>query len=155
MDGAAHASICSATANGVRHGGVNFRVGGMRLFMEQRSGGHDHAGLAIAALRNVFLNPSALTRMFRRGPEAFNRSEVLVVRLGDWNLAGTDSSAEVMHGASAANAYAAAVFCAGQLKKIAQHPEKRHVGRGDDLVVCAVDGYGKNRHLVLQAAIES
>jgi hypothetical protein len=126
----------------------------MRLFMEQRGGGHNHAGLAIAALRNVFVNPGALTRMFRCGAETFNRSVALTVRLGDWNLAGTGGIAVVMHRTRAANAHAAAVFCAGQLKEIAKDPEKRHVGRGGNLVVYSVDGYGKNRHFVLQAAIE-
>src|SRR5215472_4122249 len=63
MDGLANALISAATANVAAHGIVNVRVGGVGLLGEKRNRGHDLPGLAIAALRNVFLHPGFLDRM--------------------------------------------------------------------------------------------
>src|SRR5258706_12688772 len=49
----------AATAD-VGHRRVDVRVGGLGLGFQQRSGSHDHAGLAVAALRHLMLDPGLL-----------------------------------------------------------------------------------------------
>src|ERR1700691_5425175 len=60
VNGFANAEICAAAANVAVHGGVDIRVGGMRIFREQGGGGHHLSGLAIAALRDVDFLPRDL-----------------------------------------------------------------------------------------------
>src|SRR5580658_7370725 len=56
----ANAEIGAAAANVAVHGGVDIRVGGMRIFCEQGGGGHHLSSLAIAALRDVDFLPRDL-----------------------------------------------------------------------------------------------
>ena len=51
VDGLADAWVGAATADVAVHGSVDLGVGGMRRVGEQSGGGHDLAGLAVAALR--------------------------------------------------------------------------------------------------------
>jgi NAD(P)-dependent dehydrogenase (short-subunit alcohol dehydrogenase family) len=52
LDGRAHAVVGAAAAD-VGHRRVDVGVGRARLVLQQRRGGHDHAALAVAALRHV------------------------------------------------------------------------------------------------------
>ena len=63
MDGLADALVGAAAADVAAHGVVDVGVGGFRFLREQRDRGHDLAGLAVAALRNVFLDPGLLHGM--------------------------------------------------------------------------------------------
>src|ERR1700756_3392898 len=54
MDGFANALIGTAAADVAAHEVVDIGVGGMGLLGQQGDCGHNLAGLAIAALRNVF-----------------------------------------------------------------------------------------------------
>ena len=60
VDGGAHAVVRSAAAD-VGHRLVNVLVGRIRLVLDQRGRGHDHAGLTEAALRHVERKMSSLT----------------------------------------------------------------------------------------------
>src|SRR5689334_20910240 len=65
----ADALIRPAAAD-VGHRLVDFGVGGFRLLLQECDGGHDLAGLAVAALRHVYAEPSLLHRVrgIRRQP---------------------------------------------------------------------------------------
>src|SRR5215472_141693 len=62
MDGGADALVGSAAAD-IGHRRVDIGIGRFRLLLEQRSRRHDHAALAIAALRHVEVEPGLLHRM--------------------------------------------------------------------------------------------
>ena len=62
MDRLADALI-GAAATDVRDGGVDVVIVGLRVRLQQCGGGHDLAGLAVAALRHVVLQPGDLHRM--------------------------------------------------------------------------------------------
>src|SRR6185369_11799237 len=72
VDGLAHFLERAATAD-VGHRRVDVRVGGLGFRLQQRGGRHDHAGLAVAALRHVVLDPGFLHLGQRAaGGEAFD-----------------------------------------------------------------------------------
>src|SRR5262245_23403776 len=50
-------SLIGAASTDVGHGGVDIAVAGFRLALEQRRSRHDLAGLAVAALRDLQLQP--------------------------------------------------------------------------------------------------
>src|SRR3546814_15213625 len=92
-----------------------------------RSRGHDHAGLAIAALRNVLGDPGllhlvaavrrqALDGRHRRGGDAVDRGH-----------AGADGCAVEQDGASAAQRGAAPELGSVPAQRVAQHPEPRRL----------------------------
>src|SRR5580704_846771 len=56
----ADAGISRAAANVAAHCAVDIRIGGRGVLFEQRSGGHDLAGLAVAALRHLQADPRRL-----------------------------------------------------------------------------------------------
>ena len=53
VNGLADAGIGSAAAEIAAHGDVDIGVGGVRIVREESGGGHDLAGLAIAALGHI------------------------------------------------------------------------------------------------------
>src|SRR5438132_8277537 len=60
LDSLADSHISTAAADVPGHGGVDVAVGRVRLGREQRRRGHDLAGLAIAALRQLQRDPVLL-----------------------------------------------------------------------------------------------
>src|SRR5579863_8164926 len=60
VDCAADGVVGPAAADVSAHGFVDITVGGMAGLAEQRDRRHDLAGLAVAALRHVFLDPRLL-----------------------------------------------------------------------------------------------
>src|SRR5579859_1659528 len=127
MDGFANALIGAATADVAAHEIVDIGIAGIGLFFEQGHRGHDLSGLAIAALRNVFGDPSLLDAMQAVGGQALDGGDFLSGDGGDGGLAGARGFAIDVHGAGAAQAGAAAKFRAGLVERVAQHPEQRHI----------------------------
>src|SRR5881275_1621517 len=60
VNGFADALVSAAAADVAAHGIIDVGVGGVGLLREQGHCGHDLSGLAVAALRNVFLHPCFL-----------------------------------------------------------------------------------------------
>src|SRR5205085_8810252 len=104
-------ALVSAAAADVGHRLVDIGVGRLRLFLQERGGGHDLAGLAIAALRHVDCGPGLLHRMRGIGREALDRDD-LVARLhgGERDRARSLHLAIDVHRAGAALRNTAAVF---------------------------------------------
>src|SRR5690606_9049904 len=63
LDGGADAAVGAAAADVAAHRGVDLRLGGTRVLLQQRGGAHDLAGLAVAALRHVPGDPGVLHRL--------------------------------------------------------------------------------------------
>ena len=86
---------------------------------------YDHSALAIAALRNVVLDPRPLhgvQRVIR--PEAFDGGDLLVADRADRQRTGAHRRAVHMHRAGAALRDAAAELCPHQAEHIPQHPKR-------------------------------
>src|SRR5947209_8003213 len=73
-------TLIGAAAAYIGHRLIDVGIGWLRLFLEQRGGGHDLAGLAIAALRNVDRGPRLLHRVRGIGRQALDGDD-LVARL--------------------------------------------------------------------------
>jgi len=87
----------------------------LRVLVQKRRHRHDHAALAIAALRNVLGDPGFLHLVqCGAGGEPFDRGDLLALGLGDRDPAGTGGDTVHVNGAGAALCDAAAIFCAGQ-----------------------------------------
>src|SRR5271154_4735551 len=72
MDSAADALIGAAAANMAAESFIDVRVGGRGIFREERGGGHDHADLAIATLRDLAREPCLLHGMLSVGRKSFD-----------------------------------------------------------------------------------
>ncbi len=83
---------------------------------------HDLAGLAIAALRNLKVDPGLLQRMLSLGIEPFDRRDLGAGDAADRRDAGARGASAYMHGAGAAHADAAAEFGAGEADDVADDP---------------------------------
>ena len=69
-----------AAAADVGDRSVNVGVGRLRLFRQQRTHRHDHAGLAVAALRHLVLNPGFLHfGQHAVGGQTFNRCNLFLI----------------------------------------------------------------------------
>src|SRR6266850_6538621 len=140
LDSLADAHI-SATATDVpRHGGVDIAVGRVGLGGEQCRCGHDLAGLAVAALRHLQLDPGLLN-LFAGGcgTDGLDRGDALAGRGRDRRDARAHRLAIEMDRARAAQSEAATEFRAGHSEHIAKHPEQRRVIVDIDAAGFAVD----------------
>ena len=139
MHGLADALIGAAAAD-VGHRLVDVGIGRLGFLLQQCGGGHDLAGLAVAALRYVYREPGFLHRMRGIGRKALDGDD-LVARLhgGERERAGALHLAVDVHRAGAARCDAAAVFGAGQADLFADDPEKRRVRLGLHVTHFAVD----------------
>src|SRR5882672_4982923 len=70
-------ALVGATAADVGHGLVDVRVGRLRFLGEERGRGHDLAGLAVAALRDVDLRPGLLHRVRAVARQAFDGDDLV------------------------------------------------------------------------------
>jgi len=127
MDGLTDTLVSAAAADISAHEVVDVGVGGLWFFRKQRNRGHDLPGLAIAALRNVFLDPGPLHGMVAVGGQAFNRGDSLAADAGDGRNAGARRFAVDVHSAGSAQRHTASEFRPGHIQDIAQHPEQRHI----------------------------
>ena len=71
MDGRADARVGAAAAQVACKGGVDVGVGGSRVGLQQRRGGHDLAALAVAALHHVHLQPGGAHGVCLAAGQAF------------------------------------------------------------------------------------
>src|SRR3989475_3251189 len=71
LDSLADSHISAAAADVPRHGGVDIAIARVGLGGEQRRRGHDLAGLAIAALRHLQLDPGLLDLLAGGGGTAW------------------------------------------------------------------------------------
>src|SRR6267143_2603720 len=140
LDSLADPDVRTAAADVPRHRGVDVTVARVRLGGEQRRRGHDLAGLAIAALRHLQLDPGLLD-LFAGGCGAYglDRGDALAGRGSDRRQARAHRLAIEVDGARAAQAEAAAEFRAGHAEHIAKHPEQRSVVVDIDASSFAVD----------------
>src|SRR5213592_2351194 len=138
--------LIGAAATDVRHGGVDVLVAGMGIFREQGRRRHDLTGLAVAALRHVFLDPGLLDRVAAIRRQAFDRRDALAGDGGDGQDAGTGRDAVQMHRAGAALGDAAPELGAGETERVAQDPEQWGVGGDRDRPGLAVDHEGDWGH---------
>src|SRR5258708_3871018 len=129
-----------AAAADVGDRGVDVGVARLGIRPEKRRHRHDHAGLAVAALRHVVIDPRLphLVHGLARG-EALDRGDLGAARRAHGQLAGAHRQTVHVHGTGAALRHAAAVLGAGEADLFADHPQQ---GRGRiavDLVRLAVD----------------
>src|SRR6267143_1017921 len=140
LDSLADSHISATAADVPRHGGVDIAIGRVGLGGEQRRRGHDLAGLAIAALRHLQLDPGLLDLLAGRGgADGLDRSDALAGRGRDRRDARAHRLAIKMDRARAAQSEAATEFRAGHAEHIAQHPEQRRVVVDIDAAGFAVD----------------
>src|ERR1700737_742970 len=81
-----------AAAADIGNGLVDVLIGRLRLLLEQRGDGHDHAALAIATLRHIVVDPGLLHLV--QGPvrrQPFNGGDLLADRFADQYAAGAGS----------------------------------------------------------------
>src|ERR1043166_8667293 len=119
---------------------IDVGVGGLRLVLQQIGDRHDHAALAVAALRHVVIDPGLLHLVQHAVlGEALDGGDLLADRLAHRKRAGARRDAVDMHGAGATLRDAAAVFGAGETDVLANRPEQRRVRLDVDVVILSVD----------------
>jgi AcrR family transcriptional regulator len=147
VDGGADFRVSPAAAEIAAHGFIDFLIGGIGDFLEQRDRAHDLSGLAVAALRDLFIEPSLLNGMqlavLFEPLDGDNWSGNAADRIG----AGADGLSIDEHGACTTHGDAAAEFWPGYASQIAQGPEQRHVGLGIEFEVFSVDVELDHRNL--------
>src|SRR6476661_9483463 len=120
---------------------VDILVGRPRLVLEQRRHRHDHAGLAIAALRNVIGDPGLLDLVQRAVcGETLDRGDLLAGGFADRYAAGARCYAADVDGAGPALCDAASVFGSGQAGIFADCPKQRRIRLDVDVESFAIDG---------------
>jgi hypothetical protein len=90
-------------------------------------------------LRNLFGDPCLLQRVVALSAKAFDGSDLLSGDLAEGGLTRSDRFAIDMNRASAAQAGAAAEFCAGHLQLFADGPEQRCIWRCLDGHIPSID----------------
>src|SRR5712692_3446911 len=84
LDSLADSHISTAATDVPGHGGVDIAIGRVWLGGEQRRCGHDLAGLAVAALRHLQLDPGLLDLLAGgSGTDGLDRGDALAGRGGD------------------------------------------------------------------------
>ncbi len=127
VDRLSHPRVRAAAAQ-VGHRRVDVRVGRLRVLREERGGRHDHAGLAIAALRDLMLDPRFLDPVQALFRQALDGDDLLADRRRCGQRTGTHRLAVDVHRAGAAHGDAAAVLRSGKVEVVAQDPQQRHLG---------------------------
>src|SRR5262245_53456732 len=114
-----------AAAADVGDRGVDVRVRGLGLLLQERRDRHDHARLAIAALRHVVVEPGLLhlVQLSALG-EPFDRGDALAFDRAYRHRARARRLPIDVHGACAALRYAAAVFRSGESDLLSKHPQQ-------------------------------
>src|SRR6266853_2490705 len=109
LDSLADSHIRTAAADVPRHRGVDIAIGRVGVGREQRRRGHDLAGLAIAALRHLQIDPGLLNLLAgRRLADGLDGDDLLSRHRRNRRDAGTGRSAIDVHRAGAAKRGAAA-----------------------------------------------
>src|SRR3954453_8830125 len=138
VDRLAHLLIGAAAAD-IGDRAVNIGIARIRIFLQQGGDRHDHAALAIAALRHVVVDPGLLHLVQSAvAGQPLDRRDLLGADRAYRHRAGARRGAVDMHGAGAALRDAAAVFGPGHPDRIAQHPQQRRARIDIDLIDFAV-----------------
>src|ERR1700704_1453324 len=117
-----------AAAANIGDGFVDVLVGGFRLLLEQGRDRHDHAALAIAALRNVLGDPGLLHLVqCAIGGQSFDGGDLLADGFRNQHAAGAHRHAVDVDGAGAALCNAATIFGAGQAGVFPDRPQQRRI----------------------------
>src|SRR5262249_26009736 len=130
---------------------VDVGVGRLGLGGQQGSDRHDHAGLAVSALRNVVVDPGLLHLV--QNPslgEPLDGRDLLALGGAHRQRARAHGLTVDMHRASTALGYSAPVLGAGQADVLANHPEQRCVRVDIDVVRLSIDG--QTSHVVFSLA---
>ncbi len=134
MNRAPDLPIGAAAAQIACHRSVDLAVRWIRGALKERCGRHDLARLAIAALRNRFLNPGTLKRMRRVWRKALDCRHLAADDRCDIDAAGFDQPAVDMHRAGAAFGDPASELSACEAKLFSQYPKQWSFGIGVDLM---------------------
>ena len=127
MDGLADPLVGAATADVSTHKVVDVGVGGLWFFCKKRDCGHDLAGLAVATLGNIFLDPSHLHGMGAIGGKTFNGGDLFSGHTRDRQHTRARRFSVDVHGAGTALHDAAPEFRPGHIEGVAKHPQERHI----------------------------
>src|SRR5262245_40778518 len=141
MNGGADARIGPAWTD-VRHSSVDVGVRRSWRLLQQRYRGHDLPRLAIAALRNIELDPRQLQGVLSICGKPLDRGDVLAGNGSNRIAAGPDGLTVDQHCAGATLRDTAAEFRSLELEGIAQHPQQRRVRLHVDRVRDAVHADG-------------
>ena len=136
-------------AEHARHRFLNLFFAGLRILVEKRFGGQNHAAQAKSALRGILVDKGLLNgvRFFDRA-QAFESRNFHALHGLDRSDAGADRLALYNHGAGSALAEAAAEFRAAQLQIVAQGVQKRRCGIKIQGVSLAVDLQRNRAHML-------
>src|SRR5262245_51955854 len=152
LDCFANAYIGPAAADIAGHRVVDVGIRRTRVAREQRRSGHDLARLAVAALRDLAVEPGLLDLGAPRcRADCLDGRDLGAADAVDGSDAGTSGDSVHMHGASAAERHAAAKLRASHAKHVAQHPQKRSITVNVDRTIDAVD-LNRGGHSYLPAA---
>src|ERR1700704_3040436 len=133
-------ALIGAAATDIGHRFVDVLVGRLRSSLEQSRGGHDLAGLAIAALRHVDRRPGLLHGMRGVGGQSLDGDDAVGrLHVANPNGAGALHLVIDVHGAGAALRDATAVFRAGETELLAEHPQQRGLGLHLHVAIYAID----------------
>src|SRR5712691_3170452 len=138
MQCAAEPLVGAATAD-VGEIGVDIGVGRVWIGLEIGRRRHDLAGLAVAALRDLFTQPRLLHRMLAVGREPLDGGDLFSFDGTDRHRAGSHGLSVDVHGASAALGDAAAELRSCQSDLLPQDPEKRGIAFDIELMRGPVD----------------
>src|SRR5215469_3586180 len=138
MDRGPNALIRPAPANVTRHPVIDILVRRMRRRREQIKRLHDLPGLAVSALRDVYLGPRLLHRMRTMGRNTFNRRDVRAFQLAHRLLTRPHRCPVVQHRPCPAQSHPTSKFCPGQSENVAQIPQQRHLWIAIKSPCCAI-----------------
>ena len=128
MNSGTHALVSAASAQ-VGHGFVDVGIGRLWFSGQERRRRHEHAALAVAALRDLLFNPGLLQGAgFVGGAQGFDGVDVGSCNTGHGGNAGANGLAVFVHCASTASCDAAAEFGAGKVEGVSKNPEQGHLG---------------------------
>jgi len=136
-----YASSEAGGATEVRHHPMRYLViARVRVHVEQRDGGDDHAGRAKPALHRIDVNEGMLRRMqLAVASEALDRRDRPTDHIPSRDHTRAGECPVDHHAARAARGLAAAVLCAGQPEVLSQPVKEATIPRDADLVLNAVD----------------
>src|ERR1700710_632577 len=121
MDRVFDALVTAAAADVARHRFAYLIVRGFGIIRQQCGSLHDLAGLAVTALRDVYLAPRFLNRVITRGVKTFDGGDLSADHVGN----GGDACAHGLlvddNGACSAEGLATAEFCARQSSRPYSH----------------------------------
>src|SRR3989441_4757672 len=124
----------------VRDRRVDIGVGRPRLVLQESRHRHDHAGLAVTALRHLMVDPGLLHLLQNAvGGQPLDGGDLLAYRRADGHHAGVDRLAVDVHRAGAALRDAAPVLGAGEADLLPDSPQQGRAGVDVDLAGSTID----------------